>query len=755
MGKGNRNRLDRTDAVKEPKKIAPKVKKPRKALAKSAKIAIACALAVLIVAGVVVGALWSNGVFRSRTPLVESKNGQYNLTKASSAYLLWESQINYMISLYSSWGYLSSTNAMSVYTNLLSSYRSQFMTPTSLRTVLENNADSLTGYVAVCDLAESLGITLTDEEIKAAKENALTSLDTWVNIANNAAMSKLSAGTTIKVDNGNGGTKEVAYNQKYYNQDICSNGSDFLKKYIGADVTKQDVQNAAVIAALYNKVLTDKNKKVEESLIKNGIMDEEQLKAYRDDNKSSFFSTDYIEYVTEDKNLKEAIEAATDAKAVKKLIAEAVANKAYKALYNKYATGTNSVAEALYKKLSDAIKNDKAGTLTKDILTGSEFELTFQEKLKKDAITDVPTKVKTWVTDSSRKSGDVETIAVTDDGIYVAVYIEKGTDSDKNDIFTFAFRKCELVDAADSFKDEENFKQNIINSVLINLELIDETDEIREVYTKDTKAEDGDSDEKKERIAAAVSILVDMKSEVNSALTTKNEKYVKYTEEDLEGDNKEKNLITKWLFGINSDDAGKKKDPAKEADTYVEEKTEGDGDNKKTTYTVYAVIKSMKLDDATAIWGGYLSFTGSDRDTQAAEAVEKLMGKSGVELWRALQELGATVDYGFEESDLSKMSDLSKWLFDEKREAGEIGKITGKETSSSSSSSSGSSTTEVEVTYVAVVIERTQNWKASAMSGSINKTIEDWLKECREGYKLNSTIMDALPTTETTTAADK
>ena len=187
----------------------------------------------------------------------------------------------------------------------------------------------------------------------------------------------------------------------------------------------------------------------------------------------------------------------------------------------------------------------------------------------------------------------------------------------------------------------------------------------------------------------------------------------------------------------------------------MEEKTEGDGDNKKTTYTVYAVIKSMKLDDATAIWGGYLSFTGSDRDTQAAEAVEKLMGKSGVELWRALQELGATVDYGFEESDLSKMSDLSKWLFDEKREAGEIGKITGKETSSSSSSSSGSSTTEVEVTYVAVVIERTQNWKASAMSGSINKAIEDWLKECREGYKLNSTIMDALPTTETTTAADK
>lgn len=748
MGKGNRNRLDRTDVVKEPKKAAPKVKKQRKPMAKAAKITIACVLAFLIVAGIVVGSLWSNGVFRSRTPLVESKNGQYNLTKASSAYLLWESQINYMISLYSSWGYLSESNALSIYANLLTNYRTEFTTPSSLRKALEQSADSLTGYVAVCDIADTFGIELTKEEIKTARANALTSLDTWVNIANNVAMSKLNSGSTVKVDDGKGGTKEVTYSQKYYNKDICSNGSDFLKKYVGSDVTKQDVQDAAVIAALYNKVLTTKNEQVEEALIVNNVMDRAQLEAYRDSKPEDFFSTDYIEYVTEDKDLKEKIENASDAKTVKELIARAVADKAYKAFYNKYASGANAAAEALYEQITSET------TLTKDNLTGEDYGMEFRDPTKKDELTD-PAKVKSWVSDSSRKAGDKETIAVTDDGIYIVVFVEKTTDSDKNDLYSYAVKKFDLVDAPDSFKDSETFKQDIINSVLINLELIEATDDIKEVYKSDTKPEDEDSEDTKTRIETAVSILKDVRSEVNTAITTKNEKYTKFTDEDFNDDNKEKDLLEKFLFGKSFED----KDWAKEAASYVEEKTEGEGEDAKTTYTIYSVIKPMKLDDDKAIWGGYIRFTGSDRDAKAEEAKEKLAGKSGAELWRALQELGASVDYGFESSDLTKMTALSEWMFSDDRTSGEVDIVKGTETeTTSSSSSSGSTTTTTEVTYLAVVMEKTECWLASAMSASINQTIEDWLKECRKDYKLNATIIDALPTeatTETTTAAEE
>lgn len=742
MGKGNRNRLDRTDVVKEPKKAAPKVKKQRKPMAKAAKVTIACVLAFLIVAGIVVGSLWSNGVFRSRTPLVESKNGQYDLTKASSAYLLWESQINYMISLYSSWGYLTESNALSIYANLLTNYRTEFTTPSSLRKALEESADSLTGYVAVCDIADTFGIELTKEEIKTAKANALTSLDTWVNIANNVAMSKLSSGSAVSVDDGKGGTKEVTYSQKYYNKDICSNGSDFLKKYVGSYVTKQDVQDAAVIAALYNKVLTTKNEQVEEALIVNNVIDKAQLEAYRDSNPEDYFSTDYIEYVTEDKDLKEQIENASDAKTVKELIARAVADKAYKAFYNKYASGANAAAEALYEKITSET------TLTKDNLTGADYGMEFRGPAKKDALTD-PTAVKTWVSDSSRKAGDKETIAVTDDGIYVVVFIEKTTDSSENDLYSYAIKKFDLVDAPASFKDSETFKQDIINSVLINLDLIEETDDIKEVYKSDTKPADDDSKDTKTRIETAVSILKEVKSEVSTATTTKNEQFTKFTDEDFNDDNKEKDLLEKFLFGKSFAD----KDWAKEAESYVEEKTEGEGEDAKTTYTIYSVITPMKLDDDKVIWGGYIKFTGSDRDTEAEAAKEKLVGKSGAELWRALQELDATVDYGFESSDLTDMTALSEWMLSDDRSSGEIGIVKGTETETVDSS-----VTTTEVTYVAVVMEKTECWLASAMSASINQTIEDWLEECRKDYKLNTAIIDALPTeatTEAATAAEK
>ena len=40
MGKGNRNRLDRAEAVTEPKKASAKVKKARKPMSKTLKVTI-------------------------------------------------------------------------------------------------------------------------------------------------------------------------------------------------------------------------------------------------------------------------------------------------------------------------------------------------------------------------------------------------------------------------------------------------------------------------------------------------------------------------------------------------------------------------------------------------------------------------------------------------------------------------------------------------------------------------------------------
>lgn len=736
MGKGNRNRLDRMGAETEPKKSAPKAKKAHKPLGKTAKVTIACVLAVLIVGGIVVGALWNNGAFRSRTPLVKSTTGEYNLTKASATYLLWESQINYMLNLYSQWGILNESNASGYYSSALTNYRSAFATEEAVTKALNQSKDALTGYVAVCDIAGTLDVSLTKEEIKTAKENALSALNTWMTIAEQTALSNLQSGST------GSGDSAKAYTQKDYHNDSCSSVNEFLKKYVSPGITKQDVTDAAVIAALYNKALTEKNDRIEESLIENGVMNAEELAKYRDNNKADFFSTDYLRYVTEDTDLIESLKAISaedpdeKIKEAKKLIATAVAEKSYTALFNKYAEGANAEATALYNQIKEG------NQFTKDILNG--YGLTYYEKTASDDI-DVE-KVRTWITDSSRKANDLETIAVSDNGIYVAVFIKKDT-QDSKDVYTYALKKCKLVDAPDAFKGDDSFKANLIQSILVNLKLADG----EEVYkTGDTA--DGKEGDEKDRITTANSILADMKSEVNTALTIKNDKY---KAEDLKDDQDQRDEYLQWMFGTEEGD--KKADPAADADAKIIEETTGEGDEKKTTYTYYMVVESMKLDDDDAIWGGYLKFTGDEttRLKLAKEAEEKLYkdGKqlTGVELWHALQELGASVDYGFESSDLSSMTALSDWLFGDGRTNSTMAIVSGKEKESSSSSSSAS-TAEIDVTYLAVLIEQTECWKATAFSALISEERDNWLEECRKGYDLNYDIVEKV--TETTASAD-
>ncbi len=734
MGKGNRNRLDRAEAATEPKKASAKVKKARKPMSKTLKVTIACALAVLIVCGVVVSALWSNGVFRSRTPLVKSTTGDYNLTKASATYLLWESQINYMISLYTQWGIINSSNASSYYGNILSNYRSSFATEDAVVKALNQSKDSLTGYVAVCDIADTLDVSLTREEIKEAKDNAITALNTWVSIAEQTALANLQSGSK------GSGDKKVAYTQKDYRKDSCSSVNEFLKKYVSPGITKQDVMDAAVIAALYNKALTEKNERIEASLIENGVMTVEALEKYRDNNKADFFSTDYLQYVTKDAALIEALKNITadtedgKIKEIKKTIATAVAEKVYPALFNKYATGANAEATELYNKIRDG------GLFTEEALTG--YGLTYcKDKLADDISVE---KVKSWLTDSSRKANNYDTVAVAEDGIYVVVFLSKET-KDSKDYYTYAFKKCDLTEAPDTYRETE-FKKDLIQSVLVKLELA----EGEEIYKSGDKPADNEaSEDKKELITAGAAIVGDMNAEVSTALSVKNDKY---KAESLKDGKDERDDYLQWMFGTVEGD--NKADPAATGDTKVIEKTEGSDDDKKTTYTFYVLVDAMKLDDDTAIWGGYLKFTGDEetRKKSAEEAMQKLykdgVQLTGVELWRALQELGATVDYGFKSSGLTSMTALSDWLFADGRSNSTMAIVSGKEKKNSSSSSASSTSTEIDVTYLAVLIEQTECWKATAFSGCITEQRNDWLEACRKGYDLNYDLIEKITETD-------
>ena len=353
-------------------------------------------------------------------------------------------------------------------------------------------------------------------------------------------------------------------------------------------------------------------------------------------------------------------------------------------------------------------------------------------------------KVKSWLTDSSRKANNYDTVAVAEDGIYVVVFLSKET-KDSKDYYTYAFKKCDLTEAPDTYRETE-FKKDLIQSVLVKLELA----EGEEIYKSGDKPADNEaSEDKKELITAGAAIVGDMNAEVSTALSVKNDKY---KAESLKDGKDERDDYLQWMFGTVEGD--NKADPAATGDTKVIEKTEGSDDDKKTTYTFYVLVDAMKLDEDTAIWGGYLKFTGDEetRKKSAEEAMQKLykdgVQLTGVELWRALQELGATVNYGFKSSDLTSMTALSDWLFADGRSNSTMAIVSGKEKKNSSSSSASSTTTEIDVTYLAVLIEQTECWKATAFSGCITEQRNDWLEACRKGYDLNYDLIEKITETD-------
>lgn len=812
MGKGNRNRLGRVDTPVESQKATPKAKKSRKPLTKAAKIAVAGFLAILIVAGTVVGALSCNGVFRSRTTVVSGSLNNRNITLSEgvATALLWlngfkhgSTQVSGAFNLSNGYYFLySSSSTTNSYAAKVDSYLSDCKT--YLRNYPGNafdNADNqklLRNYAALSVLAdtEEFGISLTKEEKKNAAKNAEEYISFWQNVANTLASTKLISTSSN-------------YSQKNYRADSSTSINEFLTKYVGKNVAKSDVEEAMRISVLYEKVQEEQKNRLEAALVKDGVMDEEKLAAYLASHMEDFYNTEYISYdVTDKAALAEKLKQAASVKAFKELVARDVMTGSYTELYNKYYTESGRTAEDIVNLLkgtfnknlktllgmdyySEVIAEDIAAGTVKDWLTsssrkandmdtvtvdGEDYTVVYLAKgnktvtenekevekttytyaLKKgtdakeyldiakaggykaaDGSTDkilslksvdlkkrtddaasLPEAVKTWITSSSREAGNVNLFVVKDDGIYTVMYLGSETESGKT-TYTYATRKFLLSTAPDGVDGDEKFKENLILSALVNLGIVDEDKDngIVEIYKTSSKAEKAEDEL---RITAAASILKDMKSQVNSALSTKTKTYV--TPKDENDDREE---LIRWLFTKKTAEECKTDRP--EGSTAVLD------DNK----TAYVIVNPMKLDEDNAVWGGYLRFTGDDRDTKATEAFNKLNGKTGLELWKELQEQSATTKYGFEFSDFTTTTELSKWILSSDRKNGNLEKFSGKEKDTSSSSGTSQSK-EIDVTYVAAVLERTVCWKASAFEAMLKEQLEDWVNGHGNGFTVNA-----------------
>lgn len=676
MGKGNRNRQNRdAEATVEVVKTASKAKKKKvryhKPLSDTAKSIIEIGVALVLVLAIVAGALVNAGTFKRNNILVHSKTGDYDMNQQMATYIVWDSL--YYTGYYM-WQYyqdsIKSSTGITSQSEYCLAYAMSGVQDT-LRTSMDSSIDTLKGYVAVCDKAAELGVTLSEEEIKEAEDEAIEALESMAS-------------------------------SMYYSP------KRFLKTFIGCNVKMKDVKAVARIQKLYTKVMEG-----EESKLKDSINDT-ILETYRDENPESFYSTDYLSYVIQDgeDDLKAQLLAATSANEFKTILAKYAFEKGdsnFKTVFNKYTVRADAtdLQTALSSKttetdLNTAIDKAKEGEDAK--LTADDVVKEYtkdQEGLAKD--------VSDWMFADGRKQFETKLVEVKNadteevETLYVVVMATAPADNKAT-----ALVKKYDIQTGETYGEDTSFKTNILNSLLVKLELLEKTDDMK-LY----------NDAKESAVESK--ILTDLEKAMTSKIpTTKTEPYTKTPSEGS---------YQEWMFDKDSikapEDAvaGKVKEFSKES---------GEGDKKTTTYTIYCIEEAMKYDTDLLVDGGYLEFKDAEHAVDAQDFYNTLEGLTGDDIAAKFTENSGTVSKNiskdYQDENKNKLDEnLKAWLFASDRKADDVGLI----------ASEGKS-------YVAFFNSSVPTWEYSAENGYINDTLTDWLEDLRADYEINEKGMNRI-----------
>ena len=613
MGKGNRNRQNRetellaqAQAGKATPKT-PKKKRYRKPLSEAAKNVIAGAVALVLIAAIVVGSLASAGTFKRGNILIHSKTGDYDINQQMATYMVWDAL--YYTGYYQ-WQYYSSSIKESTGITSQDEYCLAYAmsgVQETLLTSINTYVDTLKEYVAVCDAAAELGISVSKEELKEAENDAADQIEYMASASN------------------------------------LQNTKGFLNYYIGNNVKMRDIKATARLQKLYSKVMESEQLKAEAAVT------DEILAKYRDENPESFYSTDYLSFATKDAALKDKLLAATSVEQFKTLIAENEFNNGdndYKTVFNKHGTSIHEDATkleaALEKKtsmddLNTAITAQKTAEEGKTALLGENDNIATYTKGKEG----LNQSVSDWLFKTGRAQFDSDIIA-TEDALYVVVCATAPATEDEKTTAT-ALVKAFTLSEGESYGEgealDESFKENIYKTLLVKLELLEKADGM--------KLYDETEDE----------VIVEILEELETAL----KKVVPATKTEAYKKEPEANSYQDWMF-----DADKLTSPVAKNAVKTFEKTEGEGNSAVTTYTVYFIEDPMKYDTSLLVNGGYLQFKGTDHASKAAEFLASLNGLTGDALAaKFTANSDATVSETISEDDLD--DELKAWLFDSAR----------------------------------------------------------------------------------------
>ncbi len=448
MGKGTRNRQNREETV-EIVSAAPAKKKTRvrKPLSPKVKSIITYAVTILLLLGALAGILAGAGTFKRANVIVKSESGKYDLNQQMATYIVWSSAY---YEYYNSWSYNMTSAEKATFNTALNGgqemtadqyalYASSNFVQQSLRSAFNSFESSFRGYVAACDIAEEMGISVSKEDLKTAAKDVQTQIES---MASSAGMS----------------TKR------------------YIKNTIGNNVKMKDIKKAAKYMTLYSAVMDHRTAEVE------GAMKDTDLVNYRDKNLASFYSTDYISYVIKEGEdaLKADLLAATTVEGFKTVLANDAFNKNFKDIFNKYVIQPD--ANALVTAIKDALK----GKTTAEDWTAAIDSLKMGENAKlatedvaqsvtKDT-TDNATDVNKWIFHADRKAFDTDVIT-TDDAYYVVSLQAKP----ENGTASALIKKYDKA-SGESYEGDDSFKENLKHTILVAMEIA-KKDENKTDYT--------------------------------------------------------------------------------------------------------------------------------------------------------------------------------------------------------------------------------------------------------------------------------
>ena len=453
MGQGNRNRQNREERVEIVSATPAKKKKTRvrKPLPPKVKSIITYAVTVLLLVGALVGVLAGMGTFKRVNVVVKSETGRYNLNQQMATYIVWSSAY---YEYYYNWQYYMTSDEKATFNNALNGgeslsagqyalYASSNLVQQSLKSAFESFESSFRGYVAVCDVAEELGISVTRDELKAAAKEAQEQMES---LASSSSMS----------------TKR------------------FIKNAIGNNVKMRDIKKVAKYQALYTKVMEHKQTEVE------GTVTNDILVNFRDKNLASFYSTDYISYVIKEgeDELKSSLLAATSADGFKTVLVANTFEKNYKDVFNKYVVqpDASALVTAIKTALKDKTTADEWTAAIDSLKTGEDAKLEatdVAQEVTKDT-SENATDVNKWIFSSDRKAYDTDLIT-TDDAYYV-VSLQAKPEGDKVNVLIKEYAKQD----GNSYEGDDSFKVNLYHTILVALELAEKEEGKTDYSDKDT-----------------------------------------------------------------------------------------------------------------------------------------------------------------------------------------------------------------------------------------------------------------------------